>query len=691
VSWRLGIDIGGTFTDFALDKGGELVLEKVLSTPADRSLAVMQGIEKLAAREGLALAAFLARLDAIVHGTTVADNTLIEGNGAVTGLVTTAGFRDELELRRGYKEDIWDVRLPPPRPIVPRRRRLGVPERVRFDGSVHTPLDEAAARRALQRLAKLGVESLAISTLFSFVNPVHEQRLAELAREELPGVPISLSHEVMPKAPEFERTSTTVVNAYVGPRVTGYLDRLSERLRVAGYAKQLLVVTSSGGVMTRDYLSRSPVRILASGPAGGVIGAAALGRAKAEPELLCVDMGGTSYDVSVVRRGQAPAEPGWNWHHRYVIGLPMVSVETLGAGGGSLCQVRDGVLEVGPASAGADPGPVCYGRGGAIPTVTDAMLVLGLLSDASEFAGGSFRLSRKGVDDAFREHVAGPLGCSVEQAAFDCWRVVNANMTQAVRRWTAGKGVDPRDLALLAYGGNGPLFAAIQAQDLGIRQVLVPKASPAFSALGALAALPTVDEERAYLRSASQAQAGELRALWLDLDARAERALAAAGFPRERVSARYQVNLRYPGQNWSLAVEAATVRGAQDLGFAGPPLLAEVVERFHQRHEREYGHRRAAEEPELTGVRLTATAEVAGPRFGTGTSAKRSEPAPALVRRANLGRGFEDTAIHRGPALRPGDAVRAPAVIEETFTTIAVYPGWEARVDDAGDYLLERR
>jgi N-methylhydantoinase A len=287
--------------------------------------------------------------------------------------------------------------------------------------------------------------------------------------------------------------------------------------------------------MTRDYLKESPVRILASGPAGGVVGAAALGRGKGEPDLLCVDMGGTSYDVSVVQRGQAPAEPGWNWHHRYVIGLPMVSVETLGAGGGSLCQVRNGVLQVGPASAGADPGPVCYARGGAIPTVTDAVLVLGLLSDASEFAGGSFRLSRKGVDDAFREHVAGPLGCSIEQAAFDCWRVVNANMTQAVRRWTAGKGVDPRDLALLAYGGNGPLFAAIQAQDLGIRRVLVPKASPAFSALGALAALPTVDEERAYLRSASHADPAELRRLWLELDTRAERALAAAGFARSAV------------------------------------------------------------------------------------------------------------------------------------------------------------
>ena len=686
---RLGIDIGGTFTDFALDKGHALVLEKVLSTPADRSLAVMQGIEKLAAREGQALRDFLGRLEAIVHGTTVADNTLIEVNGAVTGLVTTAGFRDELELRRGYKEDIWDVRLPPPRPIVPRRRRVGVPERIRFDGTVHTPLDEAAARLALRRLAKLGVESLAISTLFSFVNPAHERRLAELAREELPGVPLSLSHEVMPKAPEYERTSTTVVNAYVGPRVTGYLDRLTERLGAAGYTRELLVVTSSGGVMTRDYLRASPVRILASGPAGGVIGAAAAGRAKGAPNLLCVDMGGTSYDVSVVRRGEAPAEPGWNWHHRHVIGLPMVSVETLGAGGGSLCQVQGGALRVGPASAGADPGPICYGRGGATPTVTDAVLVLGLLSEESEFAGGSFRLTRKGVEEAFREQLALPLGVSVEEAAFDCWRVVNANMTQAVRRWTAGKGVDPRDLTLLAYGGNGPLFAAIQAQDLGIRRVLVPKASPAFSALGALAARPTVDEERAYLRPASQADAAELARLWQALDERAEHALAGAGFPRAALTARYLVNLRYPGQNWSLAVEAASVSGTRDLSFANAALLPALVERFHHRHEEEYGHRRAAEEPELTGVRLIASAEVTGPRFARGASAARRTPAPARTRRANLGRGFEDVAIHAGPALAPGDVVPAPAVIEETFTTIAVYPGFEARVDDAGDYWLE--
>ena len=333
---RVGIDIGGTFTDFALLKDDQVTLEKTLSTPQDRSLAVMTGLEKLATREGQTLAEFLSGVEAIIHGTTIADNTLIEGTGAVTGLLTTEGFRDEIELRRGYKEDIWDVRLEPPPQIVPRRRRLTVPERVLFDGSVYQALDEGAARAAIGRLVKQGVESVAISLLFSFTNPVHERRLAELVAEGLPDAEISLSHEVLPRAPEFERTSTTVVNAYVGPRVSRYLDRLTERLHEAGFERELLVMQSSGGVMTREYLRQTPIRVLASGPAGGVVGGAHLGSAKNAPDLLCVDMGGTSYDVSVVQSGTAPAESGWNWHHRYLIGLPMVSVETLGAGGGSM-------------------------------------------------------------------------------------------------------------------------------------------------------------------------------------------------------------------------------------------------------------------------------------------------------------------------------------------------------------------
>jgi N-methylhydantoinase A len=440
---------------------------------------------------------------------------------------------------------------------------------------------------------------------------------------------------------------------------------------------------SSGGVMTRDYLRAAPVRSLASGPAGGVIGAARFGVSKGAPDLLCVDMGGTSYDVSVVRRGEAPAQPGWNWHHRHVIGLPMVSVETLGAGGGSLCDATGGALRVGPESAGADPGPVCYGRGGARPTVTDAMLVLGFLSDEAEFAGGRFRLTRKGVAEAFAEHVAGPLGCSVEQAAFDCWRVVNANMTQAVQRWTALRGIDPRDLSMVAYGGNGPLFAAIQAQELGIDRVLVPRTSPAFSALGALAAAPSVDEERSYLVTARDADTARIRALFAELAERARRFLADAGFAPAAVAQRPQMSLRYPGQNWSLAIDVAV--DADDAA-----LREGAIEAFHRRHEQEYGHARPGEEPEITGVRLVSSADTPKPAFASGFTAKQRHPAPIATRSANLGRGFEKVAVHRGASLAPGDAVAGPAIIEESYTTIAVYPGWEARVDDAGDRVLVR-
>lgn len=688
MSHRIGIDIGGTFTDFALLDGGAVTVFKTLSTPEDRSTAVMNGLEALASQRGASLADFLGDTEAIIHGTTVADNTLIEMNGAVTGLLTTEGFRDELELRRGYKEDIWDVRLEPPIAIAPRRRRLTIDERMLFDGSVHRPLDEAQARAAIGRLAKQGVESVAISLLFSFVNPAHEKRLAELVAEEMPDAQISLSHEVLPRAPEFERTSTTVVNAYVAPRVTRYLDRLTQRLADAGYRNELLVMQSSGGVMTREYLRGSPIRILASGPAGGVVGGAHVGRAKDAPDLLCVDMGGTSYDVSVVKGGEAPAEAGFNWHHRYLVAVPMVSVETLGAGGGSICHTKSGMLHVGPESAGASPGPICYGRGGDRPTVTDAILVLGLLSPETKFAGGSFQLSRAGVDEAFEQHVAGPLGCSVEEAAFDCWRVVNANMTQAVRRTTAGKGIDPRDLTMLAYGGNGPVFAAIQAQELGIRRVLVPKASPTFSALGALAARPSIDEERSVLVSAGAADLGHLRALWQELDERAERYFVDAGFSRDVLTSRYLVNLRYPGQNWSLTVEAAERSGARDLSFVDEAMRDAVTEGFHRAHEAEYGHLREGELPEITGVRLATSCDVPTPPFASGFGAERRAAEPATTRRANLGQGFADTPIFRGPDLGPGHQVDGPAIIEETFTTIVVYPGWRASLDDAGDYVL---
>jgi N-methylhydantoinase A len=689
VGYRVGIDIGGTFTDFAQLVGSEVVLHKNLSTPEDRSVGVMSGLEKLAQMAGMPLSDYLGQCDAIVHATTVADNTLIEMNGALTGLITTEGFRDEIEYRRGFKEDIWDVRLAPPEQITPRRRRLTVPERILADGSVYKRLDEDAVRECCRRLRKQNVESVAICLIFSFVNPVHERRAAQIVMEEMPGVHICTSHEVLPRAPEYDRTSTTVVNAYVAPRVTSYLEKLVARLKKAGYRNRLMVMQASGGVMTREYIEGSPVRVLASGPAGGVIGSAHVGAAKGYPNLLCVDMGGTSYDMSVVLNGAAPAGAGWNLHHRYVVGVPMVRVETLGAGGGSICHVNNGALQVGPASAGAEPGPICYGRGGSQPTVTDALLMLGILSADSEFAGGSFSLRRDGVAEAFQE-IAGQLGYSAEEAAFDCWRVVNANMSQAVRRTTAGKGIVPEDMVMLAYGGNGPVFAAIQADELGIGKVLVPKASPAFSALGTLAAKPSIDEERSYISAASNLDLGKLKDLWNELDQRAGEYFAEAGFSRDEVMANYQMNMRYPGQNWSLTFDIRINEGLQDLSFVTAAIGPNAIAAFNKRHMEEFGHVREGELPEITGVRLVSHVDTPVPAVTRGFGAPTVAARAARSRRANLGGGYRETPIFLGSDLRPGHEVPGPAIIEETFTTIVVYPGWKAHVDDAGDYELTR-
>jgi N-methylhydantoinase A len=689
MGYRIGIDIGGTFTDFAVLTGAQLILHKNLSTPADRSIGVMTGLAIVAERQGLRLSDFLGQCDAIVHATTIADNTLIEMNGALTGLITTEGFRDEMEYRRGFKESIWDVRLAPPPQITPRRRRLTVPERILFDGSVHKPLDEEAVRECCRRLKKQNVESVAISYLFSFVNPSHEKRTAEIVAEEMPGVHISCSHQVLPRAPEYDRTSTTVVNAYIAPRVTSYLETLVSRLKDAGYRNQLMVMQASGGVMTKEYIEGSPIRVLSSGPAGGVMGSAHVGRAKGYPDLLCVDMGGTSYDVSVVLEGAAPADAAWNMHHRYLIGVPMVKVETLGAGGGSICHVNKGALEVGPASAGAEPGPICYGRGGERPTITDALVMLGILSADSEFAGGSFALRTAGIEAAFGR-IGAQLGYGAEEAAFDSWRVVNANMTQAVRRSTAEKGIDPTQMIMLAYGGNGPVFAAVQAQELGIDRVLVPKASPAFSALGALVANPSIDEERSYIAPATALDVGKLRALWRELDQRAERYFSEANFSRQQVFAKYQMKMRYPGQNWSLTFDIKTNQGAEDLSFVDDTLGARAIDAFNRRHMEEYGHVREGEIPEVVGVRLSTYAETPAPRTAGGFTAARVAAPVTKTRRANLGEGYQQTNVYRGADLKPGHQIVAPAIIEETFTTIVVYPGWSAQVDDSGDYQLTK-
>lgn len=689
MTYRVGIDIGGTFTDFALLKaGGDVVLYKNLSTPADRSVGVMTGLQRLADMEGKELAAFLGECDAIVHGTTVADNTLIEMNGAVTGLICTEGFRDEMEYRRGYKEDIWDPTLRPPPQIVPRRRRLTVPERILADGSVHKELDEQAVRDQCTKLKKQGTESVAISLLFSFLNPAHENRVAEIVAEEMPGVPLSVSHRILPRAPEYDRTSTTVVNAFVAPRVADYLDKLVSRLKDSGYENRLMVMQASGGVMTVDYIEGAPIRVLASGPAGGVIGSAHVGAAKGYADLLCIDMGGTSYDMSLVVDGEASAEAGWNMHHRYLVGVPMVKVETLGAGGGSLVQIVNGVLQVGPGSAGSEPGPICYGRGGTRPTVTDAMLMLGILSDEAQFAGGDFSLTRRGVEEAFAE-LGKEMGRTAEEVAGDAFRLVNASMTDGVRRTTASRGLNPSDLTMLAYGGNGPAFAGVQAEELNIDRVLVPKASPTFSALGTLVADPMIDEERSVIAGVGDLPLDTLRALWAELAERARGFLADAGFAESDIEARYQLNMRYPGQNFSLAFDVHD-GPIGDLEWLSDSIGNAALGLFNARHTEEYGHIREHELPEVTGVRLSSRVATPKPAAGGGFEAVLRAVEPTSTRRINLGSGYAETPVHAGSTLEPGHTVQGPAVIAEDFTTIVVYPGWTALVDDAGDYELRR-
>jgi N-methylhydantoinase A len=680
--FRIGIDVGGTFTDLVLVHDGTITLDKHPTTPRDQSEGVLGGIGRLAARVGITLEELLARTDMIVHGTTTADNTMIEMSGAVTGLVTSDGHRDEIEIRRGFKENIWDPASPPPPPICPRRQRYGVPERLDFEGNVIVPLDEDAVRRACRRMKKQGVESLAVVLLFSFVDATHERRVHEIAREELPDAMISLSHEVMPSAPEFERTSTTLVNAYVGPKIGRYLSRLDARLRESGFTGELLIMQSNGGVMPGGYVAARAVAVMGSGPAGGVMGATAVAGAAGVTDFISVDMGGTSYDVSLVRGGVPEVKAGWNWHHRYLVGLPMVDVQTVGAGGGSIARVEAGALKVGPQSAGSEPGPVSYGRGGIEPTVTDANVVLGYLNPDA-FCGGTMRLDAEAAYAAIRERVAKPLGLSVVEAADGIFRLVNANMANAVRKASAQKGIDPRPLTLVVFGGNGPVHAGMQAAELGIRRIFVPKLSPAFSALGLLLTDHVVDEMRSYVTPVASVDFERVNALFAEMEAAATQALhGSAAKKKRRVRYDRMAALCYPGQTFDMPVPIPG-RG----GRITAKVLADTVERFHRLHEELHTYASRDQQPILRGLRVKAVAVEEKPALPRLSRKARGNPRIGARKAFFRGR-YIPTPVYDGPRLVPGQTILGPAIVEEPFTTIVVYPQQRATVDQWGNYSI---
>jgi N-methylhydantoinase A len=685
VGYRIGIDVGGTFTDYVLVRPGGLALYKTPTTLPDQSQGVMTGLEALARGEGLELREFLARTELIVHGTTTADNTMIEMNGALTGLITTQGHRDEIEMRRGYKEDIWDPSYPPPIPIAQRRRRFGVPERVDAKGAVLIPLDENATREAIRKLRLQKTESIAVCFLFSYVNPTHELRAAELIREEYPEARISLSHQVMPTAPEFERTSTTLVDAYVGPRVETYLKRLSQALARAGYARELLIMQSTGGVTTAETLARRAVAALGSGPTGGVMGACEVARRAGIADFIAVDMGGTSYEVCVVQGGQPRIESFWNWQHRYLIGLPMVAMHSIGAGGGSIARVEAGALRVGPESAKADPGPICYGKGGTLPTVTDANVVLGYVNPEA-LCGGEFKLSSAGVGEALAKQIGEPLGLDAVEAAHGVFRIINTNMANAIRRVSSDAGLDPRRFALLVYGGNGPVHAGRQAEDLGIREVIVPKTSPAFSALGLLVADYTVDVQSSYIAPAGRAEAQRINERLAQMEQQAQAELRIAGLAAGDVGFERYLNVCYPGQTFDMSV--AAVVGPD--GRLSPADLAASFERFHDQHEQLHGFATRDEEPILRSVRVHAVGRTPKPPAWQAVGdARPLQAALRTRRRAYFDGDWIDTPVYDGEAIRPGHELGGPAIIEERFTTIVLYPGQQLRLDEHGNYRID--
>jgi len=686
-SWRLGFDIGGTFTDFVLQEvnAGAVFVGKELTTPRDPSEGVVRGLAALLATARVRL----ADVDQIVHGTTLGANLVIERRGARTFLVTTRGFRDVLEIQRQFRYNLNDFFLDKHPPLIPRDQIVEVTERVQADGRVHVPLDEAEARAALVACRDAGAEAVAVAFLHSYANPAHEAAIRELAGEILPGLPVVLSSDVSPQYREYERTNTTVVNAYITPRFAQYLHALRARLAALGFARRLYVMQNNGGIATAETAAAFPVRSLDSGPAAGAILAAHIGRLTGHEDLIAFDMGGTTAKAALIERS-VPASTdqlevdmiGMRKGSGLPVQVPSVDLVEIGAGGGSRARIERGLLRVGPDSAGADPGPACYGLGGLEPTVTDANLVLGYL-DAGFFLGGARRLDVAAATAAIETHVAKPLGVSVVEAAWGIHQLVTLNMEGAIRVVSIGRGKDPRNLACVTFGGAGPIHGARLARSLGVARVIVPFAAGVASAMGLLTADPRFDLARTFVAALGAAPWEEINALYAAMEADGAAQITATGLAGQWRTRRL-AEVRYAGQGHELSVEIPA-------GRLGPESLA-TIERAHAAvYASRYGYAEAPGTPlEATNWKLEISCGVpamamsgAAPVAG-GSVAKKPRP----VYFPECG-GFVDCRVHDRYRLAPGVAVKGPAVIEERETTVILLPGDEAVVDRHRNLVVE--
>ena len=706
---RLGVDIGGTFTDLVVidDATGTARVGKVLTTAKDPAHGVEDGIHALLDEAGVRSDA----VRAVVHGTTLATNALIERKGAKTALLTTEGFRDALEIRREGRYDMYDLFIDPPPPLVPRHLRREVPERLLADGSILKTLDEAAARRALAELAREGVEALAICLLHAYVNPTHERRLSEIAREVSPGLSVSCSSEVVPEIREYERASTTCANVYVAPLMARYLEDLERRLAALGIDGQLYIMQSSGGTALPPLARRLPVRLVESGPAAGALAAAQAARERHEPKLLSFDMGGTTAKACVIDDGvplvgrefEVARADRFKKGSGLPIRVPVIELIEIGAGGGSIARVdRMGLLKVGPDSAGADPGPACYTLGGRHPTVTDADLLLGYL-DAEFFLGGRMRLDREAAHRVVGEHVARRLGLDVTGAAWGIHRVVNENMAAAARIHGIERGRDLRQYPLFAFGGAGPVHCWQVAKILKVPRILIPFGAGAMSAYGLLAAPLAFDFVRTGRQRLDRADWPAINRLFAEMEEEGRALLARAGVAPADIHLSRIAEMRHAGQGHE-------VECAMPLGALSTESLPTITASFENAYRALY-HRLPHGVPiEALNWRLT----VSGPQPGTGLSG-RSEPGRALIRppsvhasrsaptttgsaRATKGArqayfaevgGFVETPVYDRYALHAGAEFAGPAIVEERESTAVVGPGARCRVDDGFGLVVE--
>ncbi|WP_431305613.1 hydantoinase/oxoprolinase family protein [Sediminicoccus sp. BL-A-41-H5] len=685
---RIGVDVGGTFTDVVLAlPGGRIVVNKTTTTPHDPGEGVATGIAAVIAE---------ARLDArqvseIVHGTTVASNTILQKAGARTGLLTTQGFRDVLEIGRIRTPGMFDLAWRKPEPLVPRRWRLEARERIAADGSVVTPLDAESVREAAGFFTAEGVEAVAICFINSYAHPTHERKAAALLRAAAPQLLVTASCEVLPEIKEYERTSTAVVNAYLLPAMRGYLSRLQRRLTAIGIMAPVQVMASNGGMIGLDTARERPVFAVGSGPAGGVAGAARLGDGIGARDLIVFDMGGTTAKAAIIEGGQPSLVTEYEFRDGistpsrfvkgagYMLKVPAIDIAEVGSGGGSIARIdAGGLLVVGPQSAGGDPGPACYGRGNAEPTVTDANMVLGYLNPAA-LAGGSLRVDAALSRAAIATRVADPLKLTVEEAAHGIRQVANVNMARAIRAVTVERGKDPRDLALMAFGGGGPLHAVDVARLLGIRRVLISPVAGVFSAAGMLAAEAVHEFVHPLLKPLAQVTPAELTAAREEMARAGHAALAHEGYAAETVELRFAADLRYSGQSSQLTVPVSD--------FAAGALHAG----FERLYGETFGYTAAGEAVELVNLRLSAIGRAEGridfPSLSLDARALAGAVGERLV---SFARGQPPVATRLLPRAALSDGpVHGPAILESYDTTIIVPPGCTARAAGSGTVVIE--